>query len=269
MQFVENKYKQWYENIISSARNRTIKGYTERHHIIPKSLGGTNELSNLVRLTAREHFICHLLLTKFTIGYDKKLMDFALGKFIQNSPLQQRTFNYWEYNKIRKSISAARTGHKFSEETKKKMSEKAKGRTPWNKGVTGLTHSEESNKKRSDTLTGRKRSDEFCQKVSASKIGHTSGMTGKKHTNETKKKMSSKAITQEHRDNISKSKKNVPFSSQHLENLSKINKINGAKRKSIPKPKTTCPHCGKEGGNSLMTRYHFNNCKTKNITREQ
>ena len=194
MQFVENKYKQWYENIISSARNRTIKGYTERHHIIPKSLGGTNELSNLVRLTAREHFICHLLLTKFTIGYDKKLMDFALGKFIQNSPLQQRTFNSWEYNKIRKSISAARTGHKFSEETKKKMSEKAKGRTPWNKGVTGLTHSEESNKKRSDTLTGRKRSDEFCQKVSASKIGHTSGMTGKKHTNETKKKMSSKLL---------------------------------------------------------------------------
>lgn len=192
MQFIENKYKQWYDGIVNHASNRTVEGYTERHHIVPKSLGGTDNVSNLVKLTAREHFICHLLLTKFTTGYNKKLMNFALGKFIQNSPLQQRTFNSWEYSKIRESISEARTGHKHSEETKKKMSEKAKGRTPWNKGksTAGLTHSEEINKKRSATLTGRKRSDEFCLKVSAGKKGHVAGMTGKQHSDKTKKKMS-------------------------------------------------------------------------------
>jgi len=265
MQFIENKYRKWYNNIISHAKTRITAGYSERHHIVPKSLGGSNDVSNLVRLTAREHFICHLLLTKFTIGYDKKLMNFALGKFIQNSPLQQRTFNSWEYSKIRESISKARTGHKHSDETKKKMSEKRKGCIPWNKGVTGLTHSKESNKKRSATLTGRIRSDEFCQKVSEGKKGHTAGMTGKRHTEETKKKMSSRVVTIEQRNQISKSKTGVPFSDQHLENLSNINRLNGAKRKGIPKPKTTCPHCGKEGGNSLMTRYHFNNCKTKEI----
>lgn len=263
MQVIDNKYRKWYNNIICNAKNRTIDGYTERHHIVPRSLGGPNDTSNLVKLTAREHFICHLLLIKFTTGYDKKLMNFALGKFIQNSPLQQRSFNSWEYSKIRESISVARTGHKHSNETKKKMSEKAKGRTPWNKGVTGIIHSEESNKKRSDSLTGRKRSDEFCKKVSAGKKGHKSGMTGKVHSQETKKKMSDKVFTEEHRSRISKSKTGLAFSPQHLENLSNINKINGAKRKGIPKPKTTCPHCGKEGGNSLMTRYHFNNCKTK------
>ena len=192
MQLLDNKYRKWYNNIINCANSRIVEGYTERHHIVPKSLGGTDDVSNLVKLTAREHFICHLLLTKFTTGHNKKLMNFALGKFIQNSPLQQRIFNSWEYGKIRESISTARTGHKHSEETKKKMSEKAKGRTPWNKGksTSGLTHSEDSNKKRSVTLTGRKRSNEFCLKVSAGKRGHTAGMAGKHHSEETKKKMS-------------------------------------------------------------------------------
>ena len=41
-----------------------IDGYKERHHIKPKCIGGTNDLSNLVNLTAREHYICHLLLCK-------------------------------------------------------------------------------------------------------------------------------------------------------------------------------------------------------------
>lgn len=127
MHFLENKYKKWYDNIINSAKNRNINGYVENHHILPKSLGGDDIVDNLVRLTAREHFICHLLLTKFTTGYNKKLMNFALGKFIQNSPLQQRIFNSWEYNKIRESISNARTGHKHSDDTKKKMSESMKG----------------------------------------------------------------------------------------------------------------------------------------------
>ena len=116
MQCIDNKYKKWYNNIVDHAKNRNLEGYTENHHIVPKSLGGTDDATNLIRLTAREHFICHLLLTKFTTGYDKKLMNFALGKFIQNSPLQQRTFNSWEYSKIRESISNARTGHKHSKE---------------------------------------------------------------------------------------------------------------------------------------------------------
>jgi hypothetical protein len=41
--FLENKYTKWYFNIIYSAQKRTeIDGYFEKHHIIPKSLGGSN-----------------------------------------------------------------------------------------------------------------------------------------------------------------------------------------------------------------------------------
>ena len=53
MIFIENKYTRYYYSIIDRAKNRSITGYTENHHIIPKSLGGTNQKHNLVKLTAK------------------------------------------------------------------------------------------------------------------------------------------------------------------------------------------------------------------------
>lgn len=57
-------YKQIYDNIINYRLDNPLNGYTERHHILPRSLGGNDDKSNLVDLSAREHYICHLLLTK-------------------------------------------------------------------------------------------------------------------------------------------------------------------------------------------------------------
>ena len=48
-------YKKHYNALIDKAQQRQIEGYVEKHHIIPKSLGGLNESNNLVKLTAREH----------------------------------------------------------------------------------------------------------------------------------------------------------------------------------------------------------------------
>ena len=59
-----NKYQKWYDSLIERARTRAIEGYVENHHIIPKCLGGSNDTSNLVKLTAREHLIAHLLLCR-------------------------------------------------------------------------------------------------------------------------------------------------------------------------------------------------------------
>ena len=70
-------YKAIYYKIIENAKienengKRSI-GYYERHHIQPKSLGGNNKKENLVKLTAREHFICHWLLVKM---YDKGTIE--------------------------------------------------------------------------------------------------------------------------------------------------------------------------------------------------
>lgn len=65
-------YKNIYNNIIINAQSQTrSKGntvYYESHHIIPKSLKGSDHYSNLVLLTAKEHFVCHHLLHKIHGG---------------------------------------------------------------------------------------------------------------------------------------------------------------------------------------------------------
>jgi hypothetical protein len=64
-----SKYYKWYRNICLRAINRILPNtiYTETHHILPKSIYPqyAKDKNNLVTLTAREHFICHWLLTKF------------------------------------------------------------------------------------------------------------------------------------------------------------------------------------------------------------
>jgi hypothetical protein len=57
-------YQAIYDNLIKQAQAAKLDGYVEKHHIIPKSMGGTNEASNIVRLTARQHFVAHWLLFK-------------------------------------------------------------------------------------------------------------------------------------------------------------------------------------------------------------
>lgn len=75
--FINNKYTKVYWSIITRATTRVNTGYVEKHHIIPKCLGGTNKKSNIVELTPKEHYLCHRLLTKMTIGVDKNKMVYA------------------------------------------------------------------------------------------------------------------------------------------------------------------------------------------------
>ena len=65
----QNKYTKWYKELIVNATNRTLPEgiYTENHHIIPYCMTRNNKKSNIVSLTAREHFIAHLLLWKITM----------------------------------------------------------------------------------------------------------------------------------------------------------------------------------------------------------
>lgn len=63
----DNKYYRWYLSIVENRINSPVPvgTYTEQHHIVPQSMGGSNANSNLVKLTAREHYLCHRLLPKF------------------------------------------------------------------------------------------------------------------------------------------------------------------------------------------------------------
>ena len=90
-----DKYKKWYDSIMTTAKNsprRKHQGtYYEQHHIVPVSLGGGNSASNLVLLTAREHFIAHLLLMKFSVGVAKYKMATAFI-CMQMSPFVDKRF---------------------------------------------------------------------------------------------------------------------------------------------------------------------------------
>jgi len=57
-------YSSIYSSLISRAKDRSLSGYVENHHIIPRCMGGNDSSVNLVKLIAREHFIAHLLLVK-------------------------------------------------------------------------------------------------------------------------------------------------------------------------------------------------------------
>lgn len=60
-------YQKIYDNLIYHRKNNILSKnicYCETHHIIPRCIGGNDTEDNLVKLTAREHYIAHLLLRR-------------------------------------------------------------------------------------------------------------------------------------------------------------------------------------------------------------
>ena len=56
-----------YDDIIENAKNQNRSrydgNYYEDHYIVPHCIGGSGVPENRILLTAREHFVCHKLLT--------------------------------------------------------------------------------------------------------------------------------------------------------------------------------------------------------------
>ena len=59
-------YQKVYDQLVQKNHVFSSGEYFEIHHKVPKCMGGNDEKSNLVNLTAREHYIAHLLLVKIT-----------------------------------------------------------------------------------------------------------------------------------------------------------------------------------------------------------
>lgn len=120
----EMNYQKVYDDLIAKCQKRQfVDGYKERHHITPKSLGGSNDSSNLVDLTAREHFIAHFLLAKIHGGTQWHAISRMRGNddFYINSRLYEVA-----RKEIAKSTSKRFKGVAKSEETKTKMSVSAR-----------------------------------------------------------------------------------------------------------------------------------------------
>lgn len=171
----------------------------------------------------------------------------------------------------RRNLSIANTGNKATKETKQKLST----------SHLGKKQSAETILKRSIANTGKKRSPETCLKLSIAN-------SGKHWTVEQRKKLVGKKRSDETKDKISNSKKNLspetrvlmsaaaknrrPVSDETRALLSHIaknrppfseerkNNMANAAKTRIYKI-VECPHCKLTGKGSNMTRYHFDNCK--------
>lgn len=165
-------YRKVYMRIISHAKSEESLGirkrgngnYYEAHHILPRSLfpNWIKRKSNMVLLTAREHFFCHQLLTKI---YPHSKMWRALAAFQRKSKGQKRILTSKQYQICKEANSKAQ-----------------KGKPAWNKGIprTAEEKAKMSKKRREseaklkaiDPLYRQKRVTELTrQKISKSKIG--------------------------------------------------------------------------------------------------
>lgn len=153
-------YQKIHDAIIERAKSRKLEGYKERHHIIPRAMGGTNDKENLVELTAKEHFLIHKLLYKMYPDNDKLFFAYRMMS-ISKSPDQKREYHITsrEFEDIRKQAALAisinnkgnipwnkgKTGI-YSRDTLNSISLTLQGNIPWNKGKTGVYSEETINK---------------------------------------------------------------------------------------------------------------------------
>jgi len=97
-------YQKHYDLLIERAKQRNIKGYTEKHHIVPRCLGGADHTDNLVKLTAEEHYIAHQLLVKI-YPTNRSLLHAAIMMIPESSKHER---NNKLYGWLRKRFSEQR-----------------------------------------------------------------------------------------------------------------------------------------------------------------
>ena len=219
-----DKYTRWYNQITDRARIRSIDTYTETHHIQPRSLGGTNEVDNLVELTAREHFICHWLLTKMYTGEAKSKMINALWMMQSKNTYQDRY-----QTKI-----TSRVYESLRQDYARYISDRN----------TGRVQPPEEKIKQVAAQTGRKRapfSEEWLANMSKSKTREKNNRWGVEVLESTRQKIGNKI----------RGRKQTEEEKQRR----------GEANRGKVKPKQLCPHCQKMIAVNTYTRWHGDQCK--------
>lgn len=144
--FSKSKYTTWYNNIINRALTQPRKKgksiYFESHHIIPKCLAGLEGKANLVLLTAKEHFICHLLLIRMVT--DAKIKHKMAYAFYSNFFGTSNIYSHYKAKQMQK-LSEYTTGIKRPDHSAKMVGRMLGNKNPmfgkssWNKGLTKST----------------------------------------------------------------------------------------------------------------------------------
>lgn len=143
-------YQEFINNILETRGRFGIpKGeYKERHHIVPKCIGGTNDEDNLIDLYAKEHFIAHKLLAEE--NQDNYKLVYAWVAMVYPKPWQYKDKRNYEIT----AEEYEELKHLQSNVASKTLSESRKGKHPWNYRKTGV-YSAETLKKIGDASRGR------------------------------------------------------------------------------------------------------------------
>ena len=166
-------YQRIHDAIIDRARNRTLQGYRERHHVIPRCMGGVDTANNLVELTAREHFIIHKLLVEIYPAESKLVYAYwMMSRNVSNLKYKREyrvsSIDYEYARKIFSEVSSnQQKGKRLTDEHKLALSIAAKTR----KTRTPIKHSEETKQKLSKLWKGTTRSKEDRKKISEGQLG--------------------------------------------------------------------------------------------------
>jgi hypothetical protein len=189
-------YEALYSRFIEHRRAKgTPAGYFERHHVIPRCEGGSDDPSNIVDLTARDHIFAHLILAKWKGGKHWYALAWMLGNIYRSVPTAQEIRIA---AKAKEEARLARTGLKWTEvhranigaalsspKTRAKMSASAKRRraSPETKAKLSRAHkgrvlSQETRAKMSASATGKKKSEAHRANLSRALIGSTPSNKG-------------------------------------------------------------------------------------------
>lgn len=158
-------YKERYNKLIYHYKNTITEGYVEKHHIVPKCLGGTDDIDNLVALPPKAHFICHYLLHK--MHPDNNSLAYAFSMMSVNNPYQNRknTGRLYELSKVARSN--AMKGVPRPEWVKEKLRKPKQNKENY-KGKKSVSHRENISK----ALKGKPKSNKHVIKLVQSNKPH-------------------------------------------------------------------------------------------------
>ncbi len=187
-------YQAHYDRLIFRARHRRVKGYKERHHVVPRCMGGTDDKRNIVVLTPEEHFVAHQLLVK--IYFNHPGIAFAAFWMSRDKKRNQTNKTYgWLRRKFAKQIGAVTSA--FHKGRKRAPHEIVAVKAGF--AAMSIEAKQLRNARASASLKGKKRtpetkalmsevalhrppvSEETCKKISSSLKGHipwNKGLTG-------------------------------------------------------------------------------------------
>ena len=80
-----------YQRFIDSLRGQSVDGYFEAHHIVPRSMGGSDDADNMINLTARQHFVAHWMLAR-AMGGSAARAFFMMSNFGKYGTVNSTTY---------------------------------------------------------------------------------------------------------------------------------------------------------------------------------